>query len=598
MRKSSFLLLIIVAVLFAAVPKQISYQGILTDALGQPKVDGAYEMTFKLYNVSSEGFNIWSETKTVNVKGGVFNTTLGSDSALTLPFDTTYWLGVSVAGGAEFTPRVQLTASGYAIRSILADTSSFAHAAQVSVYADSSAKAYSSDIATTATNASYADSSAKAGVADSSVKATNANQATVAATVTSVPMAAIAANAIDSTKLGVGSVGSSEIADGSISTIDVSATFIAPYADSADTAGYALVAKTVAGTSISGKIVIDTVMAEDSTGLALLANNKNGIHIDSVGINISGYLRSYANNTDSGYIQMGTASSGEMMPIISGKSESENVGLYFHTEPKDTLQNGYGLGAFFFNARGNGDNGPTLLDSGIVLNVSKNNSDTLFTIDANGNAEFIGGLTVNGLINGSMQSEDTRYYNYPSNVYSRSVKYEFKRDTTIDIPGTGYCGLMTFAPYASDGTGGLDYQIGFNEDGLYWRSGANNSDTPTWDAWSKIQFESGASDKRFKTNLKEIDNVLPQIMNLKAYKYDWKKDDYPNRKFEDGKQIGLIAQQVEEEFPELVKTDVDGYKSVKYDKITALLIQALKEQQKTLEAQSKEIEEIKKQLNK
>lgn len=259
MKKTSLFIVIVCTIIFAAVPKQISYQGILTDALGQPKIDGAYVMTFKLYDVASEGFNIWSETKTVNVKSGVFTATLGSDSALTLAFDTTYWLGISVAGGAEFTPRVQLTASGYAIRSILADTSSFAHTSQVSVFADSSDKA------------------------DSANYATNSSLATVASMANNIPATAIAANSIDSTKLGTSSVGSDEIVDGTIVTADVAATFVAPFADSADTARYAKVAGTVMGTSISGKIVTDTVMAVDSTGIALLSIKKFGVYINDSG---------------------------------------------------------------------------------------------------------------------------------------------------------------------------------------------------------------------------------------------------------------------------------------------------------------------------
>ena len=49
--------------------------------------------------------------------------------------------------------------------------------------------------------------------------------------------------------------------------------------------------------------------------------------------------------------------------------------------------------------------------------------------------------------------------------------------------------------------------------------------------------------------------------------------------FEEGRQIGLIAQEVEAVFPELVKTDSQGYKAVSYEKLTAVLVEAMKEQQ-------------------
>jgi hypothetical protein len=47
----------------------------------------------------------------------------------------------------------------------------------------------------------------------------------------------------------------------------------------------------------------------------------------------------------------------------------------------------------------------------------------------------------------------------------------------------------------------------------------------------------------------------------------------------EGKDIGVIAQEIEEILPEVVTTRDTGFKAVKYDKIVALLIEAIKEQQ-------------------
>ena len=44
--------------------------------------------------------------------------------------------------------------------------------------------------------------------------------------------------------------------------------------------------------------------------------------------------------------------------------------------------------------------------------------------------------------------------------------------------------------------------------------------------------------------------------------------------------MGLIAQEVEKVIPELVRTDKEGYKAVSYEKLTAVLVEAVKEQQK------------------
>ncbi|MBT8419239.1 MAG: tail fiber domain-containing protein [Gammaproteobacteria bacterium] len=58
------------------------------------------------------------------------------------------------------------------------------------------------------------------------------------------------------------------------------------------------------------------------------------------------------------------------------------------------------------------------------------------------------------------------------------------------------------------------------------------------------------------------------------------------------RQVGVIAQELEKEFPELVSTDSEGYKSVAYGKLTAVLIEAIKAQQSRIEAQQAQIEAL------
>ena len=64
-------------------------------------------------------------------------------------------------------------------------------------------------------------------------------------------------------------------------------------------------------------------------------------------------------------------------------------------------------------------------------------------------------------------------------------------------------------------------------------------------------------------------------------------------KFENGTQIGIIAQDIEKVFPELVKTDDKGYKSVAYDKLSVIAISAIKEQQKQIEELKAVVESLK-----
>lgn len=85
------------------------------------------------------------------------------------------------------------------------------------------------------------------------------------------------------------------------------------------------------------------------------------------------------------------------------------------------------------------------------------------------------------------------------------------------------------------------------------------------------------SDKRFKKNIKVITSAREKIKKLSGVSYVWRLDEFPEKEFEKGIDIGVIAQNVETVFPEAVLTDDDGYKSVAYAKLVAPLIEAFKE---------------------
>jgi hypothetical protein len=59
--------------------------------------------------------------------------------------------------------------------------------------------------------------------------------------------------------------------------------------------------------------------------------------------------------------------------------------------------------------------------------------------------------------------------------------------------------------------------------------------------------------------------------------FTWNIKDNPRRFFCEGTQIGFIAQDVETVIPEVVLTDKEGFKSIAYDKLTAVLVEAVKE---------------------
>ncbi len=95
-----------------------------------------------------------------------------------------------------------------------------------------------------------------------------------------------------------------------------------------------------------------------------------------------------------------------------------------------------------------------------------------------------------------------------------------------------------------------------------------------------------ASDARLKENLEAIEasSTLGKIMDLRPYTFSWISD--PSH----ARDVGLIAQDVEKVFPELVFTNrTDGYKGVNYSKLPALLIAGMQAQQLRIDELTREL---------
>jgi hypothetical protein len=188
------------------------------------------------------------------------------------------------------------------------------------------------------------------------------------------------------------------------------------------------------------------------------------------------------------------------------------------------------------------------------------------------------------------------------NSVPRSIKFDFVNAATIGGSGN-YGGVMSFNPWdgTTPSTGDSSYQLGFlNETGI------NGSGLPglklrkgidsIWGAWCSLLHSgnygsysafsgtiTGASltvsgdvtafsDERVKENIRPITNVIERIQASRGILYD-----RIDTKQKDN--IGFIAQELEETFPELVLTKEDGTKAVKYQNAVAVLFEAIKEQQ-------------------
>jgi hypothetical protein len=100
------------------------------------------------------------------------------------------------------------------------------------------------------------------------------------------------------------------------------------------------------------------------------------------------------------------------------------------------------------------------------------------------------------------------------------------------------------------------------------------------------------SDARMKKNINSITDALEKVMRLRGVNFEWND----SIRAKSGIQIGFIAQEAINVIPEVVTYNNDHY-SMQYEPITALLVEAMKEQQQQIEQQEKEINKLKALVN-
>jgi len=101
-----------------------------------------------------------------------------------------------------------------------------------------------------------------------------------------------------------------------------------------------------------------------------------------------------------------------------------------------------------------------------------------------------------------------------------------------------------------------------------------------------------SSDARMKkdiTTLSEKMDVLEALAKLRGVMFTWDRTNDKAARMGNGRDMGMIAQEVEGVFPEVVHTDNDGYKSLDYPKLVAFLVEVNKAQQAQLAAQKEDI---------
>ena len=98
-----------------------------------------------------------------------------------------------------------------------------------------------------------------------------------------------------------------------------------------------------------------------------------------------------------------------------------------------------------------------------------------------------------------------------------------------------------------------------------------------------------SSDITLKDNVRPIESAIFKVKQIRGVTFDWNEKSTELQQ-EKGHDVGLIAQEVEKVLPEVVQIREDGIKAIQYEKVVPLLVEAIKEQQVTIENLTKRIE--------
>lgn len=101
-----------------------------------------------------------------------------------------------------------------------------------------------------------------------------------------------------------------------------------------------------------------------------------------------------------------------------------------------------------------------------------------------------------------------------------------------------------------------------------------------------IVYDFSLSDQKLKDNVRELEDCEKKINSITPVSFTWSD----KQKTFKGMDIGVIAQQVEQVAPELIYYRKDGFLSVKYEKLTTLILGAIKEQSAKLDLLEKRLD--------
>jgi hypothetical protein len=546
----------------------ISYQGTLTDEYGAA-LDTTIDMTFSIYSDSTGGSQLWTETQTaVGVSNGVFNVLLGRANAIsdTVFNDPERWLGVQVGGDPELTPRQRIAAVGYAIWAGEADTAD---------YARSAAGASDGDWAISGDNM-YSILAGNVGIGtDSPITRLDVRGIGVDA-----PSVLQLANSDRSHFLSL-FPGRSGDPNPFIFWKDGD-----PLRFATDEGGWSEKMRIAS----DGKVGIGT--ETPAAKLDVQGTLNVGLE-DSVGYDVNFY---------GAYSGSRLFWNESKMALRAGEDTDgthwypDSLGRYSFAAGKNTKARG-----IYSTAMGLGTTARSDAATAMGWNtIASGPATTAMGLSTKASGSCATSMGVGTIASGNY-STAMGYNTTASGRYSTAIGRYVTADTTDAIvlgKGKSDSNRLVNDIENSLMVGFLDTTATLFVGGIGHRVGIG-TETPAYKLDVDGDIRCGVlhetSDRRLKTNVVPINGVLERVQQLRGVSFQWRKE----TELEGAaapRHLGVVAQEVEAVFPELVSGPEDGYKSVEYTKLTAVLIEAVKELQAENHELREEIEAIKAEI--
>ena len=205
-------------------------------------------------------------------------------------------------------------------------------------------------------------------------------------------------------------------------------------------------------------------------------------------------------------------------------------------------------------------------NTGNYLHWDANGQNNIFVIKGNGTVGIGSTSPTQALeVNGSVRIGNNNVYNKLLVLWDSSTSDAVASATSFYGFGINNSTLR----YQTDGTGSAHR----------FYNGATN--------YYQITSAGGAnvSDRRYKSDIVNINDALNKITQLQGITF--KMQDIEKR------QMGFVAQDVESVVPEVVQVGDDDTRFMSYDKLTALLVEGIKEQKTTIDNQQTQIDQLK-----